>query len=255
MVALGDGLIRELTGLGLSLARRRVRLTAALIDPEDMVQEALIALLCYRGEPDNVYALFATMIRYQITAELRLRGDVLRGWARRRTLPLDRPLGAGDGDTATLAAILAAHDADLGDAADAAAAIDRVLAVARDRETVAMALYAACGYTLAEIGRRYGLRAGHVSTRLRRFRASPEGRALRAHWQAPPVDRAGVQADRARRAGTMRHRGGIAARHAARTHCPRGHPYDEGNTYRRADGSRACRRCARRGRRGVASRR
>lgn len=31
---------------------------------------------------------------------------------------------------------------------------------------------------------------------------------------------------------------------AARTHCPRGHPYDAENTYRYPDGRRWCRRCA-----------
>lgn len=30
-----------------------------------------------------------------------------------------------------------------------------------------------------------------------------------------------------------------------RTHCPRGHPYDEGNTYIRKDGARSCRACNR----------
>lgn len=28
-----------------------------------------------------------------------------------------------------------------------------------------------------------------------------------------------------------------------KTHCPQGHPYDDGNTSRLADGSRACRKC------------
>lgn len=36
---------------------------------------------------------------------------------------------------------------------------------------------------------------------------------------------------------------GIAAIHASRTHCPRGHEYDEANTIVEADGSRGCRTC------------
>jgi hypothetical protein len=32
---------------------------------------------------------------------------------------------------------------------------------------------------------------------------------------------------------------------ALKTHCPRGHPFDEANTYRRASGTRKCRACAR----------
>ncbi|MEV5007255.1 HNH endonuclease signature motif containing protein [Streptomyces sp. NPDC055692] len=42
-------------------------------------------------------------------------------------------------------------------------------------------------------------------------------------------------------------------RHAstAKTHCPKGHPYDESNTYRFPDGRRACRTCRRGGRKGV----
>lgn len=35
------------------------------------------------------------------------------------------------------------------------------------------------------------------------------------------------------------------ARMAAQTHCIRGHPFDEANTYRPAKGGRACRACAR----------
>lgn len=31
----------------------------------------------------------------------------------------------------------------------------------------------------------------------------------------------------------------------AKTHCPRGHPYDEANTYRNPSGRRLCRQCAR----------
>lgn len=42
------------------------------------------------------------------------------------------------------------------------------------------------------------------------------------------------------------------AREAATTHCPRGHPYDEANTYRRPDGKnkRDCRTCRNSRRRG-----
>lgn len=32
-------------------------------------------------------------------------------------------------------------------------------------------------------------------------------------------------------------------RNRDKTHCPQGHPYDDANTYRRADGSRRCRTC------------
>jgi len=35
----------------------------------------------------------------------------------------------------------------------------------------------------------------------------------------------------------------VATRHAAKTHCPQGHPYDLINTYRKPDGSRECRTC------------
>ena len=38
---------------------------------------------------------------------------------------------------------------------------------------------------------------------------------------------------------------GPSARNARVTHCPRGHPYDEENTYRRSDGGRDCRTCLR----------
>lgn len=31
---------------------------------------------------------------------------------------------------------------------------------------------------------------------------------------------------------------------ARKTHCPKGHPYDEANTYRRPTGGRDCRRCS-----------
>lgn len=39
------------------------------------------------------------------------------------------------------------------------------------------------------------------------------------------------------------------AKHARKTHCPKGHPYDEENTYRRPGGGRDCRACKRRRRR------
>lgn len=37
----------------------------------------------------------------------------------------------------------------------------------------------------------------------------------------------------------------FAAHHAAKTHCPQGHPYDEANTYHSPGGSRVCRACQR----------
>lgn len=37
----------------------------------------------------------------------------------------------------------------------------------------------------------------------------------------------------------------ITARFAAKTHCPKGHPYDMFNTYTYPDGRRSCRECAR----------
>lgn len=37
----------------------------------------------------------------------------------------------------------------------------------------------------------------------------------------------------------------ITAERAARTHCPQGHPYDEGNTYRDRRNRRSCRECGR----------
>ncbi len=40
-------------------------------------------------------------------------------------------------------------------------------------------------------------------------------------------------------------RGISGDRQRAKTHCPSGHPYDEENTYVRADGERNCRTCAR----------
>lgn len=40
-------------------------------------------------------------------------------------------------------------------------------------------------------------------------------------------------------------RGNSGLRQRRRTHCPRGHPYDEVNTYRPADGRRVCRICSR----------
>ncbi|MFF4751804.1 HNH endonuclease signature motif containing protein [Streptomyces sp. NPDC001270] len=39
--------------------------------------------------------------------------------------------------------------------------------------------------------------------------------------------------------------GNVAAYRAAQTHCHRGHPFDEVNTRRRKNGTRACRACAR----------
>jgi hypothetical protein len=39
------------------------------------------------------------------------------------------------------------------------------------------------------------------------------------------------------------------ARHARKTHCKRGHPFDEANTHVARDGSRTCRICAREGNR------
>jgi hypothetical protein len=38
----------------------------------------------------------------------------------------------------------------------------------------------------------------------------------------------------------------IAAAHAAKTHCPQGHPYDEANTYVSPNRQRFCRKCTRR---------
>jgi hypothetical protein len=35
----------------------------------------------------------------------------------------------------------------------------------------------------------------------------------------------------------------LVARNAAATHCVHGHPFDDANTYRRANGGRACRAC------------
>lgn len=37
----------------------------------------------------------------------------------------------------------------------------------------------------------------------------------------------------------------LQAANVAKTHCPKGHPYDEQNTYRVKDGSRMCRECGR----------
>lgn len=34
-----------------------------------------------------------------------------------------------------------------------------------------------------------------------------------------------------------------AAANSAKTHCPKGHPYDEVNTYQRSNGQRGCRQC------------
>ena len=36
----------------------------------------------------------------------------------------------------------------------------------------------------------------------------------------------------------------FAARHAGKTHCPAGHPYDDANTYISKRGQRKCRKCA-----------
>jgi HNH endonuclease len=36
---------------------------------------------------------------------------------------------------------------------------------------------------------------------------------------------------------------GASASNARKTHCPKGHPYDRANTYRRPDGGRECRIC------------
>lgn len=38
---------------------------------------------------------------------------------------------------------------------------------------------------------------------------------------------------------------GVTAQNARKTHCPRGHPYNEGNTVLRARGGRGCRTCQR----------
>lgn len=35
----------------------------------------------------------------------------------------------------------------------------------------------------------------------------------------------------------------VTGRNARKTHCKRGHPFDEANTYREADGHRSCRAC------------
>ena len=40
-------------------------------------------------------------------------------------------------------------------------------------------------------------------------------------------------------------KGSRAAQQRAKTHCPKGHEYDELNTYVRSDGSRDCRTCER----------
>lgn len=53
-----------------------------------------------------------------------------------------------------------------------------------------------------------------------------------------------THAENVRRAGGMAK--ALAAeleRRATRTHCKRGHPFDEGNTYRRSNGTRECRAC------------
>jgi len=40
-------------------------------------------------------------------------------------------------------------------------------------------------------------------------------------------------------------KGGAGVHWRNKTHCPQGHPYDEGNTYRSAEGYRSCRTCRR----------
>ena len=50
-------------------------------------------------------------------------------------------------------------------------------------------------------------------------------------------------AENARRSPLIGRGAGGAER--AKTHCPVGHPYDEGNTYHRPTGGRVCRTCAR----------
>lgn len=42
---------------------------------------------------------------------------------------------------------------------------------------------------------------------------------------------------------TNHQRSGAGMRNADKTHCPRGHPYDDENTYRTPEGRRQCRRC------------
>lgn len=43
-------------------------------------------------------------------------------------------------------------------------------------------------------------------------------------------------------------RGQTGAHNAVKTHCPKGHAYDETNTYRNPDGRRQCRQCVKAGR-------
>lgn len=45
--------------------------------------------------------------------------------------------------------------------------------------------------------------------------------------------------------GENTRRGETGQNHARKTHCPKGHPYDGANTYRRPDGSRSCIECRR----------
>lgn len=47
------------------------------------------------------------------------------------------------------------------------------------------------------------------------------------------------------RDNTLRSNRAPGALNARKTHCPRGHPYDEENTMRRPDGRRRCRTCER----------
>lgn len=45
------------------------------------------------------------------------------------------------------------------------------------------------------------------------------------------------------RTNTLRSKTSAAAINERKTHCPQGHPYDEGNTRYKRDGSRVCRTC------------
>lgn len=52
----------------------------------------------------------------------------------------------------------------------------------------------------------------------------------------------GTQADNMR---DMASKGRGNNAHRAKTHCPQGHPYDDGNTYNEPGGGRACKECGR----------